>query len=371
MAARNLKCPSCGGELVFDPSTQKYACPYCGSHFDQQQLEEILKEQKPSQNSETAAFDEENSCGHGFSDNGTQEDENNQHEGQEAVIYHCPSCGAEILTDETTAATFCCFCHNPVILEGRVSGKFLPDRVIPFSISRPEAVEKFLAFMKKKWFVKKGFFQKNQMEKLTGVYLPCWDADWEGNASLRADATRVRVWRSGDTEFTETRFYHVIREGHLRFEGLTKNALKKADRELAEGVHPYHGQAKKPFSMGYLSGFQAERRDVEWEEVEPEIQRDAREYSRRLLTESIQGYATVTGQEVRFDTEQMSREYLMVPVWMLTYRGKDGKMYYYAMNGQTGEVCGRLPVDYVRLGAVSGILAVVVFLLMLLGGYLI
>lgn len=369
MAAVNIKCPSCGGELVFDPSTQQYACPYCGSHFDQQQLDGILREQQPSQEPETAAFDEQNS-GDPFSAGQPGMGESPREDGQEAVIYRCPSCGAEILTDETTAATFCCFCHNPVILEGRVSGKFLPDRVIPFSISRDMAVEKFLAAMKKKWFVRRGFFQKNQIEKLTGVYLPCWDADWEGDASLHADATRVRVWRSGDTEFTETRFYHVIREGHLRFEGLTKNALKKADREMAEGVHPYRQQEKKPFSVGFLSGFQAERRDVEWEDVQPEIERDARAYSERLLRESIQGYATVTGQQMRFGAEQMSREYLMVPVWMLTYRGKDGKMYYYAMNGQTGEVCGRLPLDYGRLGAVSGILAVVVFLLMLLGGYL-
>ena len=280
-AARNLKCPSCGGELVFDPSTQQYACPYCGSHFDQRQLDEILKEeQQPSQDPEAAAFDEENS----FAD-ARQQEEAPQDGGQEAVVYRCPSCGAEILTDETTAATFCCFCHNPVILEGRISGKFLPDRVIPFTISRQEAVEKFLAAMKKKWFVRKGFFQKDQIEKLTGVYLPCWDADWEGDAALTADATRVRVWRSGDTEFTETRFYRVIREGHLRFKGLTKNALKKADQELAEGVHPYRQQEKKPFSIGYLSGFQAERRDVEWEEVQPQMQSEARTYTERLLQE--------------------------------------------------------------------------------------
>ena len=47
----------------------------------------------------------------------------------EAVLYTCPSCGAEIVTDSTTAATFCYYCHNPVVLSGRVSGEFLPDLV--------------------------------------------------------------------------------------------------------------------------------------------------------------------------------------------------------------------------------------------------
>ena len=37
--------------------------------------------------------------------------------GAEAVIYNCPSCGAEIVTDATTAATFCYYCHNPSCLE--------------------------------------------------------------------------------------------------------------------------------------------------------------------------------------------------------------------------------------------------------------
>ena len=32
-----------------------------------------------------------------------------------------------------------------------------------------------------------------------------------------------------------------------------------------------------------------------------------------------------------------SWKYLLVPVWVLTYRGKNDKIYYYAMNGQTTE----------------------------------
>ena len=52
----------------------------------------------------------------------------------EAKVYTCPSCGAEIVTDATTAATFCYYCHNPVILGGRLDGAYLPDKIIPFEI---------------------------------------------------------------------------------------------------------------------------------------------------------------------------------------------------------------------------------------------
>ena len=62
-------------------------------------------------------------------------DEQTADKEKSAVVYTCLSCGAEIVTDETTAATFCYYCHNPVVLGGRLEGDFLPDKVIPCSVS--------------------------------------------------------------------------------------------------------------------------------------------------------------------------------------------------------------------------------------------
>ena len=66
------------------------------------------------------------------------------------MYYSCPSCGAEIVTDATTAATFCYYCHNPVVLGKRLEGTYLPNKIIPFEISREEAEKKFLDFVGKK-----------------------------------------------------------------------------------------------------------------------------------------------------------------------------------------------------------------------------
>ena len=33
MSTISIKCPNCGGELIFDPKSQKYKCEYCGSDF--------------------------------------------------------------------------------------------------------------------------------------------------------------------------------------------------------------------------------------------------------------------------------------------------------------------------------------------------
>lgn len=109
MAAITYKCPNCGGGLVFDPGTQKYKCEYCLSLFDQQELEDTGPDREdPGQWTE--------------GNHGQEEALRRQSGPVEAVSCICPSCGAQVVTDETTAATFCYYCHNPVVIEGRLKG---------------------------------------------------------------------------------------------------------------------------------------------------------------------------------------------------------------------------------------------------------
>ena len=59
------------------------------------------------------------------------------------VAYHCDNCGAEVVTDDTTAATFCYYCHNPVLITERLSGVFRPQKVIPFTIDKDSEIKRF------------------------------------------------------------------------------------------------------------------------------------------------------------------------------------------------------------------------------------
>lgn len=345
MAVISYKCPNCDGELTFDPASQQYACEYCGSDFSQQELEQM----QPA-----------------------QEQEHTAPEGSGAVIYTCPSCGAEIVTDETTAATFCFYCHNPVVLSGRLSGELMPDKIIPFAYDRKQAVEKFLNYIKKRRFVPKAFFNKKQIEKLSGVYFPYWVCGWKGTGAMQAEGTKVRVWHSGDTEYTETKYYHVQRAGQISLRDMTKNALKKADQEIAKGVLPFNLEEAKEFSMGYLSGFQAEKRDREKNEFFNEISGEVQGYAERLLRDTAGGYTALTSVHTNISdgAEGYDWKYVLLPVWVLTYRAANRKIYYYAMNGQTGKIYGELPVNYTKVAVTGGLIGLVVMILGLIGGFL-
>ena len=351
MAVISYKCPNCGGELVFEPSSQKYACPYCRSSFAVEEIESPMTEDKPEDSESHAEEDSR----------------------EEAAWYSCPSCGAQLVTDATTAATFCYFCHNPVVLQGRLSGEYLPAQIIPFRLDREKALVTFRSFVSGKWFVPKEFYQESSIEKLTGVYYPYWKYDTRLASSFHAKGHKTRVWMMGDTEYTETSIYQIERTGDVSISDLTRNALRgseKYDRNLVEKVQPYDLQDLKPFRMGYLSGFFAEKRDMEKAEFQNALETETQDYARKTLRDSAGKYAVISNESFRSDISRADWNYILLPVWVLTYRGNNDKIYYFAMNGQNGKICGELPVDNRKLALYAGLIGMVVLILMLMGGYL-
>ena len=121
--------------MIFDPASQKFKCEFCLSDYTQAQLDELQKAGASDQVYEEAAGAEEAQAAE------PAEGYYEEPSGKTVVVYTCPSCGAEVVTDETTAATFCYYCHNPVVLEGRVSGEFLPDKIIPFQFDKDNGFE--------------------------------------------------------------------------------------------------------------------------------------------------------------------------------------------------------------------------------------
>lgn len=324
MATVTYKCPNCGGGLIFDPQSQQFECEYCMSSFTEGQIKSTEKDS----------------------------------EEEKLMLFTCPSCGAEIVTDETTAATFCYYCHNPVVLSGRLEGKFKPDKVIPFTYDKEQATEKFLEWSGRKKFVPKAFFSKKQIEKITGIYFPYWVADCDVDAELSGKANKVRVWRTGDIEYTEKESYYVERSGQIDFDGITKKALDKETEAWVENIQPFNLKEMKNFNEAYLLGFQAEKRNIEKGTLEPEVKAAVKTNAELMIRNSVSGYSSVHPEHLSSSVKKIKWYYTLFPVWILTYRTRGKDVYYYAMNGQTGEISGRLPLDKRKLAVLSACITV-------------
>ena len=364
--AMTYKCPNCDGGLTFNPQTGQFHCAYCLSDFTQEQLDAIASEQTQQGTAQTAQQAE---AGQTPQDDGWQQSGAQAQAEEELALYTCPSCGAQILTEKTTAATFCYYCHNPIVLSETLSGASAPDGVIPFAIDRDEAVKRFTRWIRSKKYVPRAFFNKQQIQRISGVYFPYWVAEVDVDAQMQAQGRTVRVWRAGDTEYTETKHYAIERAGSIHFADLSQNALKKANRKLVEGVQPFDESAVKPFSAAYLSGFVAQTRDVEQEEAAQALEPELDDYAQKLLRDTISGYGSVHTQSCTVRRTGQTFRCILRPVWVLTYQGED-QMYYYAMNGQTGKVCGELPTDGRRLWTLFAQVSVPLFALLTIGAML-
>lgn len=344
------RCPNCGGDIAFSPSKQGYECEYCMSFFTQQQIEEIysdLENQDLSQNVE------ENQTSDDFAEH------NN--------LYVCNSCGAEIVADEQTSATFCCYCHNPVTLKGRLSGDFKPNRVMPFSIDKSKAESIFKEWCSKKKFTPSDFNSNKTLEKMTGLYVPFWLADCKTDAHIDGIGKRITTWSDSKYRYTKTDEFHVVRNAKIKFRGIPTDGEKKIDDKLMEAIEPFDYSKLKPFSMSYLTGFYADKYDVDKSEAFKNVQRRVNEGALQLVKSDIH-YDTFVPTNKSVNILKTDWEYTLMPVWFLNYKYQD-KFYTFVVNGQSGKVAGILPLSKPKLFAFGvGLTAILTVIFSVIGG---
>ena len=345
------QCPNCSAGLAFDPAKGKFACEYCLSEFTEQELADT----ETARAAEDAASEAARRA--------AEESETVDEAYSEALDgYTCAACGAELIADKSTVATFCPYCHNPVLLAGGLAGQMRPHKVIPFQIDRDGAEKAFLTYAKKKKFLPKDFLSAKQLAHITGIYYPFWVTDADATATMTARATRTRSWRSGDYRYTETSKYHIRRAGEIHFEDIVTPALSEEDREMLDGILPYPSDSLREFSMPYLSGFVAKKRNIEQASVRDAVYGRMQGYAQTLLRNTIYGYTTVTPDNPRLLTRVLHWDYTLMPIWILTYKHRK-KTYTYAINGYTGKIYGAFPISGRKLGIFSSLIGIAAGLL--------
>lgn len=323
------KCKNCGGGLIYDPSTNKLKCEYCFTKYAES---DFVKE---------LSTKEEN----------TKEriEQNNDFKMREVYNqYRCPNCGAEVITDETTAATFCYYCHSSVILNGKISGKYIPEKMIPFRITRKEAINIFREWIGKKRYLVPGFYSKQQVEKITGVYMPYWLVNCVVDGSIEAISKNEQIYTIDGTTYAETQEFQTDRQGRLTIANMPNMALSSEFKDVINNVFPFNWNELTTFNKKFLLGFQAEKRNIGKKYFEEEIYSDIRKITSDVLKESILGYDKTKVKECFIDLKEIHYCYAMLPVYILTYQHK-GEMFYFALNGQTGKVVGKLPFNRTKL----------------------
>ena len=325
------KCPSCGGSIEFDAESQNLKCPYCDTEFEPETLaayDEQLRETKEDQ----TRWDT-------VSENTWSEEE-----AAGMAVYGCRSCGGEIAADTTTGATHCPWCGSPVVLMGQFAGSRKPDLVIPFQLDKEAAKAALRNHYKGKPLLPKVFKDENHIDEIKGIYVPFWIFDTDAKASIRYKATRIRTWSDANYYYTETRYFAVRRGGSLGFEYVPVDGSSKMEDALMESIEPFDPSKAVPFHTGYLSGYLADKYDVDSQQSAERANARIRQSTADAFARTVQGYTTVIPEATSIVLDNGTARYALYPVWMLNTTW-NGKKYTFAVNGQTGKMAGDLPMD--------------------------
>lgn len=347
----NYKCPACTGPLHFAGTSGNLECEYCGSSFTVKEVEDLYANADANAEAAMAAGNDE------------WEQLAEEWSGGEGMkVYKCPSCTAELVYDETTAATSCPYCGNPTIVPGQFSGMLKPDFIIPFKLEKSAAIQALKNHYGNKTLLPKAFKDQNHIEEIKGLYVPFWLYDGIASGDMTYEGRKIKTEKKGEYEIKTIDHYDVARKGDLKFEKIPADASSKMPDDLMDSIEPYDYSALTDFSKAYLAGYIADKYDVSAEDDAVRAVARAKASTRRALKADVTGFDEVEEKTGNVNVKQGKISYALFPVWLLNTKW-NGENYMFAMNGQTGKLVGDLPEDKNKATTIFlGILAACVIL---------
>lgn len=374
-----IKCPKCGGSVVYDVESGMMCCTSCEERFDNatwaeleglqqsdtdsEQPEEQNKEPENKQGFRLASESDEPKQKKGFrlaSDAGSTNASKqrwtdslhrkearsfeNQSIGDEDLkkeeriisyinlnLYKCTSCGAQLMLSGTEASTFCSFCGLPTVVFDRISKEEKPDKIIPFKLTKEQALLCIKDRMGYGKFVPDEI--KNlSVEEIRGIYIPYW--------LYTSHIRRKMTIKRSSSGHVHT--YH--RDASCTYENMTADAVLNLNNVLSSRLDPFYMHELEDFDASYLSGFYADKYDVPADAVQASMQKTARTALDDTIYKSCNavGYTTTSDVEEEYNVENI--QYALLPAYFVTLR-YGSTVHMVLVNGQTGKVVTDVPAN--------------------------
>ena len=310
------KCTGCAGNLTYDAVIGSMVCHMCGRIYD------------------TDSLTERGSFALKFREKEYLDGEDIDEEDLDKVEYACDSCGAQIITDKMTTATFCAFCGSPTLISRRLTRQFKPDMIIPFSVSKEKALSLYDEMLSSAKKVPRDFRSAKVRERIKGIYMPVWLV----TADCMTDISASGLRREGNMRYS----YDLSRAITYSLADVPFSGSGKLSQRLLEAVEPFDMNGAVEFKTSMLQGFYAHKYDKLPERMIDRIEERFDIYGKECGKMSFDKRYEIRSDSYITALTGVSVKYCLVPVWFMCYE-YEGLYYHFVVNGQTGEVCGRLP----------------------------
>ena len=329
-----MKCPNCSAELEYSVKDKEVKCEYCGSKFNPEELEKQVKVKSSKKEKEVV-------------------------EGIEGRVYTCKECGAKLLTFDETAVTFCSYCGSQAILDDELYENINPDYIIPFKITKEEAIKNYIKKVNRSIFAPKYLKSTDIVDKFRGIYMPyaVYKVGYHGTATNKGEVYYKTV---GNYQYYHK--YSIDNKVDAEYSGITYDLSSKFYDSYSQAVRHDFKEAVE-FKHSYLPGFYVDTKDVEikkyYSDAISEVKPDANSNLSKEKVLKKHGCRSANCPLNILDTE-----IALFPVYFMSFRDKDGKnMHYAVVNAETGEVTFETPISYIKYILLSLVIALGIFLL--------
>jgi len=251
-------------------------------------------------------------------------------------VIQCDGCGGSVAFDAGRQAARCLFCGS-VALHADAGGEtvLVPDAMLPFEVSPADADARFRRWARASW----------------------WNAAPLRSLSIELHALLLPVWR-----------FDAAIETH--WAGLVPASTKSGARPRA-GVEHAELSTLVPASMGLrepeLRALQPFR-EATPVRFDPELPHEVPALTERAAAEVARGRLEDEHRQRIVRSQGLTRcrssslvrvreaRLSMVPIYIGSFRYRD-RPWRFVINGQTGTVTGRAPLDRWKIAAVIGLVA--------------
>jgi hypothetical protein len=335
---QRFQCKNCGAGLEFDPKTHGMKCDYCDS------VEVIPYEQVTPEEHDIFSAPR------------------NKGWDMEVSTIQCESCGATISAPKLAGG--CSFCGSSYVKETESNPDIIrPETMIPFKISRDRARASFKKWIGGGWFRPSNLKKLARPERLRGVYTPFWTfdctthSDWSAMSGYYYYETKtVRTSQGTRTERVQhVRWAPTSGSRDDIYDDVLILASKGLDEGLVNDIKPFYLNQLEPYNARFMAGWQAEEYVIGLPEGWMKARWIVNDAERTKCARVVPG-DTYRALIVNTQTDNVKYKHLLLPVWVSAYRYKD-KSYQFLINGQTGEIRGKAPISWVKVGITVALVA--------------
>lgn len=324
---RQFPCSQCGAKVEFAPGTDTLVCPYCTHETSIPASGELIVE-------------------HDFA--ATLADLERSATTEEVPSVTCTSCAAHMQPPPAKEAFPCPYCGSSIVVKAGSEKLIKPQSLLPFKVPREQATQLFRKWLHSRWFAPNALKQFARLDdRLLGLYTPYWTFDADTVSRYTGQRGDTYVVRVGKRTQTRIRWRPVAGTVSRKFDDMLVVGSESLPRDLAEKLEPWDTGSLVPYADEYLSGFLAERYQVDlrqgWgravermdEIIRKDVKRDIGGDHQRIHTLSTHHSA-------------ITYKHVLLPMWICSYRFRDN-VFRFLVNARTGEVQGQRPWSAVKI----------------------